>query len=323
MLSDRRPTDDCSSEQVRRLRAIQLAPKALPVRLRQFLLKWNSQLTNSFLVFGALRISQTHTIAAGLPRTMRVGATFVGLAWLMLALLLVDAAADSVDDAGDRAALFDLFNSTGGPAWKNAANWTSGASFCWWFAVKCACDGVSCRVTNLNLLANRMVGTLPPSIGNLQSMQTFAVDGNPQLGGPIPLSICTLTMLSALILGFCSFSSTIPPCIGDMTSLNRLDMPANALQGSIPPSFYRLANLTLADFSRNQLSGTISEDIGLLAPTLSSFFIVSNQIAGVIPQSIGLLSQLIQFRHVIWIALSVSILTVCRVSTHNSRFLQG
>ena len=66
-------------------------------------------------------------------------------ACLVLACVAAGASADVV--LGDRAALADLYNATGGPGWYNSTNWNTAAGVCTWFGVTCSADGS--RVTQL------------------------------------------------------------------------------------------------------------------------------------------------------------------------------
>jgi hypothetical protein len=113
------------------------------------------------------------------------------------------AAADAADD---RSALADLFVATSGAKWRNAQNWLApSSSMCSWFGVRCDnCSEVAgapkCRVVALLLPNNKLVGTLPASIGNMSELTILNLNTN-SLSGPVPESIALLRNLTYLDFG--------------------------------------------------------------------------------------------------------------------------
>ena len=98
--------------------------------------------------------------------------------------------------ADDQQALVDLFASTGGRAsntttgWRRSTRWLTfnhthpSRGVCLWFGVQCgppACllpanaswTPPPCRVTEIALIVNNLVGTLPASLGRLDALETL------------------------------------------------------------------------------------------------------------------------------------------------------
>ena len=86
--------------------------------------------------------------------------------------------------AVDREALEALYHATGGPDWRNRANWPSEAPLGEWFGVVTDSNG---RVTSLTLTGNGLSGAIPPELGDLTNLQELGwsqwVDATPFLEG--------------------------------------------------------------------------------------------------------------------------------------------
>ena len=139
-------------------------------------------------------------------------------------------------------ALVDFFNSTGGEAWNNNTNWNETNAPCSWFGLLCEAG----TVTMLRLRGNNLVGSIPPSIGDLTNLELFDIQGN-SVGGTIPASIGNLTNLVSLFLGGNQLTGSIPSELGNLPNLQFLSLGVNQLTGSIPPE---LANLTKSGKAR-------------------------------------------------------------------------
>ncbi|MDR8394690.1 hypothetical protein NC796_26365, partial [Aliifodinibius sp. S!AR15-10] len=124
--------------------------------------------------------------------SLRIGFLFL-LLW-SLTFIAFSQTQNSV--AGDRQALMDLYNATGGSSWKNDSGWGSGDPSDSWHGVKVDADG---RVIRLDLWKNGLEGSLPASIGNLTKLTYLNVKGN-RLTGDIPSEIGNMTSLEWLIL---------------------------------------------------------------------------------------------------------------------------
>ncbi len=199
------------------------------------------------------------------------------------------ATAKSQVKKSDSLALVDLYNSTNGPGWTNNTNWLTSKPVSTWYGVYV--PGV--RVTRLALNRNNLIGNIPASIGNLETLQYLNLSEN-QLNGHIPGTIGDLIHLKDLYLYENNLNGHIPPSIGNLAELYRLGLSDNQLSGSIPKSIGNLAGLNTLSLEHNQLSGSIPTTIGNIK-YLRFFYLDNNQLSGSIPASIG---KMIKLRYV-------------------------
>eukprot|EP00762_Andalucia_godoyi_P003573 ANDGO_04360.mRNA.1 MDIS1-interacting receptor like kinase 2 len=193
--------------------------------------------------------------------------------------------------APDCAVLADLYLSTNGSNWQ-PINW--GQSLPEEFLSSCcslplygyACDS-SGRVAALDLSANQLIGSIPPSLGNLSHLQFLDLFSN-QLTGSIPsLGL----QLQFLILSSNRLEGSIPESLGNLVLLQYLDLDSNELSGTIPDSLGRLTELVYLDLDSNNLDGSIPPSLGNLRK-LQQLYLFSNQLTGPIPDTFGNLTQL-------------------------------
>ena len=190
------------------------------------------------------------------------------------------------DHAGDRQALLALYNATDGENWANSENWLSEEPLEDWHGVTVS-DG---RVTRLSLRFNRLMGTIPPELGDLSSLTALDLDFN-QLTGPIPLGLGRLSNLTELSLSSNELTGPIPAELGNLSNLKSLDLDFNQMTGPIPPELGNLSNLTELSLSSNELTGPIPAELGNLS-NLKSLDLDFNQMTGPIPPELGNLSNL-------------------------------
>ncbi|KAJ8758957.1 hypothetical protein K2173_003195 [Erythroxylum novogranatense] len=133
-------------------------------------------------------------------------------------------------------------------------NWDSNSvDPCSWRMVTCSPDGF---VSALGLPSQSLSGTLSPSIGNLNNLQSVLLQNN-DISGPIPSTIGKLEKLQTLDLSNNSFGGEIPSSLGELRNLNYLRLNNNSLIGPCPESLSNIQGLSLVDLSFNNLSGSL------------------------------------------------------------------
>jgi Leucine-rich repeat (LRR) protein len=207
-------------------------------------------------------------------------------------------------------ALQDLYNNTNGTGWLNNSGWMSNPAQvdpCDWFGVDCVLG----RVASIRLGNNKLTGTLPESLSNLETLQVFMV-GNNALSGALP-SFRGLPSLFVFEVNDNQLVGEIPAFVGN-TSIRFLDVSNNRLSGTIPslgqwltlrsvrfnsnlftgvlPSVAGLASLDDFQARNNQLTGAIPSLVG--SPILSTFDVSQNMLTGAIPP-LSTLSKLADF----------------------------
>ena len=181
--------------------------------------------------------------------------------------------------------LTDMYNE-----WGSILNWA--------LPVSSACNGnwtgISCNTENdvvvIDLYSKKLTGTIPNSIGNLNSLTQLNLYNN-QLNGTIPNSIGNLSSLIKLNLYYNQLNGIIPNSIGNLSLLTELNLYNNQLNGTIPSTIGNLGSLTELNLYYNQLNGTIPNSIGNLN-LLTQLNLYNNQLNGTIPNSIGNLGSL-------------------------------
>eukprot|EP00253_Pinus_taeda_P016718 PITA_16718 len=120
---------------------------------------------------------------------------------------------------------------------------------------------LSRKIDFVSLESNRLVGKIPPQIGNLTSLTTLSLAGN-SFTGPIPVTLKNLQILERLYLGNNNLQGNIPMEIGQLKKLGLLSLNNNNLIGRIPDSIANLTQLKYLYLFMNRLSGKIPENLG-------------------------------------------------------------
>jgi len=176
--------------------------------------------------------------------------------------------------SAERAALIDLYNSTGGPGWWDTVGWLGEpGTECSWTGV--TCDDGGTQVIGLSLLFANLTGTLPDTLNGLTHLTSLQINDNRNLIGSVP-SLAGMTQLQSIDLSRNAFTGSLPSLAG-LTALQFAIFSDNQFSGAMPP-FDGLASLQWFAASTNQLSGTIPSLAGLGA--LTGFYVDYNQLSG-------------------------------------------
>jgi len=136
------------------------------------------------------------------------------------------------------------------------------------------------HVTQIDLSANQLKGTIPPSIGYYFSKLSSLNLADNKLGGAIPSSLGHLSQLQTLALNNNQLNGSIPGPIGYIEQLQTLNLNDNQLSGFIPKSFEKLQQLQRFDISNNQLTGIFPDFLNNLNQPVS-FDLSGNKFIGI------------------------------------------
>ncbi|KAL4279751.1 hypothetical protein GQ457_03G038040 [Hibiscus cannabinus] len=136
-------------------------------------------------------------------------------------------------------------------------------------------------LAQLKVSNNRITCRIPPTIGNLDSLQILSLGMN-RLTGQIPEEIFNINTLSKIDVSHNNFIGEIPPSISRCASLTSIDFSQNNLTREIPKGIKKLKDLNILNLSRNQLTGEIPGEI-LNMVSLTTLDLSFNNFIGRIP----------------------------------------
>ncbi|XP_024195939.1 putative receptor-like protein kinase At3g47110 [Rosa chinensis] len=177
----------------------------------------------------------------------------------------------------DRLALLDFKKRITEDPLHIMSSWNESMHFCSWIGTR--------RVVTLNLQAQKLAGSVPPSIGNLTYLTGINLINN-NFYSAVPQEMGSLLRLQYLNMSQISFGGTILTNISRCTQLTMIDVFSNKLIRPIPDQLSLLLKLTVLLIGRNNLTGTIPRWIG----NFSSLFALSlgeNNLHGSIPNELG------------------------------------
>ena len=197
--------------------------------------------------------SSSDTMVARVDDTGLVRAVAEGMATVTVSSAGTEtSAAITVADL-TRVSLVAFYEATNGSGWIEDEGWLSDRPIGEWHGVTTAENG---RITALALPASNLVGSLPPELGYLTSLEVLDLERN-SLAGAIPPELGDLHRLRTLNLGVNGISGPIPPELGNLASLETLRLRRNRLTGALPSELSELRNLTTLGVERNRLNGAI------------------------------------------------------------------
>ncbi|KAF8010411.1 hypothetical protein BT93_J1132 [Corymbia citriodora subsp. variegata] len=191
----------------------------------------------------------------------------------------------------DRAALLAFKNKVFENIQGSMSSWNESVSHCNWLGVSCSHRHAR-RVTALDLPNQKLVGTIPPDIGNLTFLRSIDLTAN-QLRGHIPEEFGRLFRLNTLILTQNQLGGEIPRNLSSCVGMRYLYMNINRLSGRIPDELRYSVERELTDFtvSKNDLIGGIPIWLGN-GSSLIQLGVGDNHLRGRIPVELGSISKL-------------------------------
>ncbi|XP_068342227.1 probable LRR receptor-like serine/threonine-protein kinase At3g47570 [Pyrus communis] len=188
----------------------------------------------------------------------------------------------------DRLALLDFKKRITEDPLSVMSSWNHSIHFCSWVGI--TCHRATQRVLILDLQDKQLVGSIPPSIGNLTRLIEISLGIN-KFHGEIPQELGRLRTLESLNLSFNSFGGKLPTNMSHCTQLRFLDLFSNKIIGSIPRQLSSWLSLTVLQLGKNNLSGTIPGWIGNFS-SLRSLRLGGNNFQGSIPNELGHITTL-------------------------------
>jgi Leucine-rich repeat (LRR) protein len=203
--------------------------------------------------------------------------------------------------------------------WETITVWLS-TNECEWFGISCDANLYVTEISFYNYdtdVSNNYVGSIPPDIGLLTSLEWFSMRNNVVTGsipesighcsrmklfdvsggivvGTIPSSLGQWTEISIFDLSNNAIFGTVPESASVWTSLVSFSVFENRLSGSIPSFLGQWRNLELLDFSTNMLTNTIPDGVGKLV-NMTVLGTSYNRLMGTLPSSLGKLTALTAF----------------------------
>ena len=158
---------------------------------------------------------------------------------------------------------------------------------------------------------NKIAGTIPPDIGNLDKLTWIDMEDNQIVGtipeefysnleleevifknnslsGSISDKVGDLTKLSTFWASFNELTSSIPTTFGNLINLEELELQNNGLSGPIPNEMENMESIEFLSMEQNELTGTIPAGLfGFGLSGLRILYLNDNQLTGALPENVG------------------------------------
>ncbi|XP_073138549.1 putative receptor-like protein kinase At3g47110 [Henckelia pumila] len=200
------------------------------------------------------------------------------LALSFMFLYLAATPATCLSNETDFAALLAFMNAIDDDPLGALKSWNETVHFCDWKGIWCS-ETYPRRVVSIKLMSQRLVGSLPPHLGNLSFLREFTLGDN-SFYGEIPKEFGLLRRVQFLDLSSNSFNGLIIPEIGNLTNLYVLSLSNCGFEGEIPGSLVHLRQLRSINLSNNNLLGQISREIFSLSSISISLNLAHNAFTG-------------------------------------------
>ncbi|KAG0565247.1 hypothetical protein KC19_8G176000 [Ceratodon purpureus] len=138
-------------------------------------------------------------------------------------------------------------------------------------------------IVSLRMINSNLVGTLPPSIGMLQSLVTISIQESPRLVGVLD-ELGNLQSVNSLKIFGTGVSGRVPLTIASSTFLQTLDLSRNKLDGEIAGSLLDVPpGLQKVNMSWNKFGGALQQNMFLNKKSLSQVDFSNNHFNGSLP----------------------------------------
>eukprot|EP00943_MAST-04B_sp_MAST-4B-sp1_P002472 g2472.t1 len=149
----------------------------------------------------------------------------------------------------EKAALFDLWRSTGGSHWSNKWDLRTDPCNDGWYGIFCDEKG---HIITINLSQNHLLGFLPNSLGRLPFLRELILNHN-LITGIIPKSFSELKNLEEVNLSHNRISGPLPRSWGDLKYIRVLHVAHNEWDDKIlPAELYKLQEIGQTDVWFNE-----------------------------------------------------------------------
>ncbi|KAL8131838.1 hypothetical protein AgCh_007667 [Apium graveolens] len=119
------------------------------------------------------------------------------------------------------------------------------------------------RLKFLGLTYNRISGSIPPEIADIDTLQELQIEDN-QMGGPLPPELGRLRSLRRLLLSANNFTGRIPESFGALKNLSDFRIDGSRLSGKIPDFIGNWTKMTILNLQGTSMEGPIPSSISLL-----------------------------------------------------------
>lgn len=186
----------------------------------------------------------------------------------------------------DSLALVALYNATNGANWKYP--WTLTKKIDQWRGVKIKNE----RVVGIRLSFQKLKGTLPSEMGDLDELKELSIRFERELKGSLPATMMQLKKLEKLELAITGVGGEMPTWIGKLPALKIINLTNCNFEGVFPESCYNLTNLERLQLSNNHnLKGVLSAQVANWSK-LHTLSLVSCGFYGNIPEELNNLTNL-------------------------------
>ncbi|XP_024382664.2 uncharacterized protein [Physcomitrium patens] len=135
------------------------------------------------------------------------------------------------------------------------------------------------NIWGIQMNANQFTGSLPPSIGNLSSLQYLDLSFN-NLDGIIPESIANCSSLQYLVLSSNKLTGSIPRTVGQCSNLEFVNLAQNYLSGDIPAEIGNCTKLRVLHLGGNKFKGKLKVDFSRVTSSNLILGISNNSFIG-------------------------------------------